>query len=56
MLNCIFYKGGQNNVRFAFSVGDTTHAVYNKYQTRQLGIGDTNSTIFDCYMFSVYNT
>ena len=37
----IFWQGMTNNVRFAFSVGDTLGAVHNKYWARQNKIGDT---------------
>ena len=34
-----------SNVKFTFSVDDTTHVIYNEYWARQIRIGDTNYNI-----------
>ena len=46
----VFFQGMANNVRFTFSVGDTTLVVYNYYCKRQIEFV-TRKTIFSCSIY-----
>ena len=49
----IVLQGMTNNVRYTFSVADTTRVVYNKYWAQQIGIDGTKYNI-ECGNFNTY--